>query len=121
MIGTPQNGKGDVGRQGGDPRRVRHSPFAWDSQCQYVCNTLNNAPCNAPVLALPDPQAKYCLHLHPSQYAFGAVLSHVQDKPEKVLGYLSSKLNNAETRYPADDREPLGIRDAIVYCRSNLH
>jgi hypothetical protein len=45
----------------------------------------------------------------------------MQDKTEKVLGYFSHKLHDAETRYPAYDRELLGIRDAMLYMRFNLH
>ena len=76
---------------------------------------LKKALCNAPLFALPDPKAKYCLRIDASHYALGAVLSQVQDKTEKVLGYFSSILHNAETRYPAYDRNLLGIRDAISY------
>ena len=45
----------------------------------------------------------------------------MQDKTEKVLSYFSCKLHDAETRYPAYDRALLGIQDAIVYWKSNLH
>jgi hypothetical protein len=45
----------------------------------------------------------------------------VQEKTQKVLGYLSRKLQNAETQYPAYDRELLGIRNAILYWKFNLH
>ena len=38
-----------------------------------------------------------------------------------VLVYFSRKLLDVETRYPAYDREPLGIRDAILYWNFNLH
>jgi len=100
-IGTPPKGKGDVGRRRGEPRRVRHTPFAWDRECQHAFDTLKKAVSNAPVLGLLDPEAKYCLHVDASQYALGAVLSQVQDMTEKVLGQFSCKLHDAETRYPA--------------------
>ena len=120
-IGTPQQGKEDVGRQRGEPRKVKRTPFPWDRECQHAFDTLKKALCNAPVLALPDPEAKYCLHVDASQYALGAVLSQMQDKAEKVLGYFSCKLHDGETRYPAYDRELLGIGDAILYWKLNLH
>jgi len=94
VIGTPPKRKGDVGRRHGEPRRVRHTPFAWDRECQHAFDTLKKALCNAPVLALPDLEAKYCLHVDASQYALGAVLSQVQDKTGKVLGYFSRKLHD---------------------------
>jgi len=120
-IGTPPKGKKDVGRRRGEPRRVRHTPFAWDRELQQAFDTLKKALSNTPFLALLDRKAKYCLHVDASQYALGAVLSQVQDKTEKVLGYFSRKLHDAEMRYPAYDRELLGIRDAIIYWKFNLH
>jgi len=119
-IGTPPKGIGDVGWQCGQPRRVRRTPFAWDRECQHAFNILKKALCNGPVLPLPNLEAKYCLHFDASQYASGVVLSEMQDQAEKALGYFSCKLQDAETRYRAYDRELLSIRDAIVYGESNL-
>jgi len=120
-IGTPPIRKGDVRWRRGEPRRVMRTPFAWDRECQHAFDTLKKAVCNAPVLALPDPEVKYCLHVDSCQYALGAVLAQVPDKAEKVLGYFSRKLHDAETRYDAYDREILGIRDTIIYWKFNLH
>jgi len=120
-IGTPPKGNGDVGRQRGEPRKGKRTPFACDRECQHAFDTLNKALCNAPVLALLDPKAKYCLHVDASQYALGAVLSQMQNKAEKVLGYFSRKLHDAAIRYPAYNRELLGIKDTILYCKFNLH
>ena len=120
-IRTPPKGIGDIGRRRGEPRRVRHTPFASDRECQHAFDTLRKALCNAAVLALPDPGAKYCLHIDASQYALGAVLSLVQDKTEKVLGYFSQKLHDAETRYPAYDRELFGIQDDRLCWIFNQH
>jgi hypothetical protein len=96
-ICTPLKGKGDVGRQCGEPKKVFRTPFAWVNECQHAFDTLKKSLCNAPVLALPDPKAKYCLHINASQYVLGAVLSQIQGKAEKVLGYFSRKLHDAET------------------------
>ena len=49
------------------------------------------------------------------------MLSEVQDKAEKVLGYFSRKLHDAETSYPAYDRELWGIQDAVLYWKFNLY
>ena len=121
VISTSPNGKGDVGRRCGQPRRVRHTLFAWARECQHAFDTLQKAISNAPVLALPDPEAKYCLHVVAGQYAMGPVLSQVQNKIEKVLGYISRKLHDVVTRYPAYDRELLGMQDTILYWTFNLH
>jgi len=94
--------------------------FARDSECQQSFDTFNKALCHAPDIAPPDHEARYCLHVDPSQYALGAVLSQVHDKAEKVLEYFSCKLHIAEMQYPACDRELLGIRDAMFYWKFNL-
>ena len=110
-----------MGRRRGEPRSVRHTPFAWDRECQNAFDKLKKALYIAPVLTLPDPEAKYCMYVDASQYALDAVLSQVQEMTEKVLGYFSRKLHNAETRYPAYNRELLGIRDTMLYGKFNLH
>jgi len=97
------------------------TPVAWARECQNAFDRHNKALGDAPVLALPDPEAKYCLHLDASQHALGAVLSQVQDKAEKVLGNISRRLHNAELQYAAYDRELLGIQNAILYWKFNLH
>jgi hypothetical protein len=97
-VGTPPKGTGDIARRRGEPKKVKCTPFTWDRECQHAFDTLKNVLCNAPVLALPDPNAKYCLHVNASQSALGVVLSQMQDKAEKVLGYFSRKLHDAETR-----------------------
>jgi len=120
-IGTPLQGKGDEGRRRGELRRVRHTPFARDGECQYAFDTLKKALGNSPVLGSLDPEAKYCLHVDASQSALAAVLSQVQDKTEEVRGYFSREIEDAETRYPAYDRELLRIQDVILCCKFNLH
>jgi len=89
VIGTPPIENGDVGQQCGEPKRVRHTPFAWDGECQHAFHTLNIPRSNTLGLALPYLKAKYCLHVDASPYALGAVLSKVQNKTEKVVGYLA--------------------------------
>ena len=39
-IGTPPKGKSDMGRRRGEPRRVWHTPFTWDKQCQQAFDRL---------------------------------------------------------------------------------
>jgi len=49
------------------------------------------------------------------------VLSRGQDKAQKILHWFSHELRNAETLYPAYNREVLGIRDRTLYWKINLH
>jgi len=84
-------------------------------------DTLGKALCNAQVLASLDPKAKYCLHVDAGQYALGASHSQARDKTENIVGYFSRELHDAETQYPASDRELLGIHGAILNWKFNLH
>jgi len=120
-IGTTPKGEGNVGRRREEWQWVRHTPFAWDRESQNACDTLKYALCNAPFLARPDPEAKYCLYINASPYALGAVLTQMQDKTEEVVGYFICKLHDEETWCHAYDRELLGIRDAMIYWKFNLH
>jgi hypothetical protein len=90
-IGTPPKRKGDVGWLRGERRKVKCTPFAWERERQHAFDTLKPALYNTPALALPDPEAKYCMQVDASQYPLGAVLTHMPDKAEKVLGYFSCK------------------------------
>jgi len=92
-IGTAPKEKQDVGQQRGEARKVKHTPFAWDRECQHAFDALKEALCNAPVLSLPGLEAKYCLHVEASQYALGTVLYQMQDKAEKVLGSVRCQLH----------------------------
>jgi hypothetical protein len=73
------------------------APFAWERECKHAFNILKMALCNAVVIALLDPNAKYCLHVNPCQNALGAVLSEVNGQAEQVLGYSSCKLHHVVT------------------------
>jgi hypothetical protein len=88
-INTTLTGQGDVGWRLRQVRKVKRTQLAWDRECQHAVDTPKKALCNAPVLALPDPEAKYCLHIEASQYSLHPVLSQMQDKAENVLGYFS--------------------------------
>jgi len=76
---------------------VMRTLFAWDRESQHALDPLKKKLCNAAFLALPDPEAKYCLHVEASQYALGAVLFQIQGKAERVLGNSSCSSHDAET------------------------
>lgn len=113
-IGTLQNGNGYVGCWRGEVRKVMRTPFTLDREWQHAFNTLKEVLHNDSVLALPDPEPKFCLHIYGSHYASGMVLSLVPDNAEKALDSFSRKLHNVEMGYPEYDRELLGIPDSML-------
>ena len=98
-----------------------YSSFAWDRDHQCAFDTLKKALCNVPVFVLMDPKEKYSLHIDASHYASCMVLSQVQDKMQKVLGYVSQILSSTEIWYSIYDRELLGIQDMILCWKFNLY
>jgi hypothetical protein len=113
-----------MGGRRGEPRLkdVGTMQFVWNGEAEEAFETLKDAICKAPVLALPEEGGEYVLHSDASKYAVGAVLSQKrQDGETRVIAFWSRKLKGAETRYPTYDRELLAIRDAVVNWHYYLH
>ena len=58
--------------------------IAWNRECYHAIDTLNDALCNAPVLALQNTEGNYCVHMDDHKYALGAELSQVEDTVENL-------------------------------------
>jgi hypothetical protein len=89
FIGTPLKREGDVEWRCEELRNFKRTPFAWERECWPYFDLLQNAHSITLVMAVPDPEAEYCLHVDACQHALGAGLSQIEDKPKKVLGNYS--------------------------------
>ena len=78
---------------------------------------LKIAMTTAPVLLFPDFGRQFVLTTDASLVAVGGILQQDQGQGLQPLAYASKKLNNAETRYSAYERELLGIVWAIGQWR----
>ena len=96
-------------------------PFVWTPECERAWRTLRNALAQAPVLALPDPDAQFVLQTDASLVGLGAVLCQRIDGVEYVLSYLSRSLSKAERNYSATEREALAVIWAITTWDPYLH
>ncbi|KAL1130079.1 hypothetical protein AAG570_013019 [Ranatra chinensis] len=70
---------------------------------------IKKALVTAPILRYPDFARPFILTTDTSGVALGPLLSLVENDEDRPIAYASRKLTDAETRYPAIERELLGI------------
>ena len=80
----------------------------WSAACQAAFERLKLAVAQEPVLALPDFSKPFEIHTDASDFAIGGVLMQ-EGHP---IAYESRKLNEAEQRYSAHEKE----MTAVVHC-----
>ncbi|CAL5371561.1 unnamed protein product [Camellia sinensis] len=83
-------------------------PWKWDESCQAAFDKLKVAVASEPVLRLPDFELPFELHTDASDKAIGGVL--VQEG--HPVAFESRKLNDAEKKYSAHEKE----MTAVVHC-----
>ena len=94
--------------------------FKWGKQEQQAFETIKHRVCQAPVLALPDPNLPYVLTTDASGYAIGATLSQDHGHGLQPIAFMSKKMIDAETRYPTHEQELLAIVCALKQWRHYL-
>jgi len=90
--------------------------FVWGKKQDKAFCKLLWCLTNAPVLALPDPDAPYEVLCDACRYGLGAVLLQNQ----KPIAYHSYKLKEAELRYPVGEQELLAVITALKQWRCYL-
>ena len=84
--------------------------FLWSMECEEGFKEIIYLLTHPPVLAFPDLERKFHLTTDASKIGLGAVLSQYDDRgDEKVVGYASRLLNQAEKNYSATELECLAI------------
>ena len=81
---------------------------------------LKRVLCATPVLLLPDLSKPFVVHTDASSFALGGVLHQDQGHGLQPVAYESRKLNNAERRYSAYERELLAVLHACTTWRHYL-
>ena len=102
----------------GDASVKSNSKLDWNDDAERAFNTLKQAMQSAPTLIVPDHKKPFVLHCDASDFAIGASIG--QEAPGegvRPIGFMSRKLNPAETRYPTHDRELLAIVRALQAFR----
>lgn len=94
---------------GAKTRRVE-----WTPQCEAAFQLIKDKISHAPVLAPPDPDRPFVIETDASDFGIGAVLlQHGEDNHQHPIAFESKKLSDTERRYPAQERELLGILHAL--------
>jgi transposase InsO family protein len=100
--------------------------WKWTPEEQDAFQVLKDALCEAPILAHADPAKQYVIQTDASAFAIGGFLAQNQsDGSWRPIAYWSRKLNGAETRYSATERELLALVEAVdewrVYIEGSPH
>ena len=85
------------------------SPDVWGAKEEEAFRRLKTAMLTAPVLQLPDFDREFVVTTDASEVSVGAILQQNFGKGLQPICYDSRKLNPAECRYSAYERELLGI------------
>ena len=92
----------------------------WNESAESAFSESKQILANATLLVHPDPSAPLHITCDASDFAVGGVLQQYIDNVWQPLSFFSKKLNPAETRYKAFDRELLAVYATIRYFRHNL-
>lgn len=69
----------------------------------------------------PDPRLPYILDTDASKDSIGAVLSQIQDKEERIIGYYSKTLTPPERKYCVTRRELLAVFKEVKHFGPYLY
>ena len=91
--------------------------FAWNNTCTESVNNIKVALSDATLLAHPLNDGEFSITTDASNTAVGAVLQQRNHGRWEPLAFFSRKLNPAQCKYSAFDRELLAVYLAIQHFR----
>ena len=92
----------------------------WNKEAESAFSESKQILANATLLVHPDSTAQLNITCDASDVAVGGVLQQFLNGMWQPLSFFSKKLNPAETRYSALDRELLAVYATIKHFRHNL-
>jgi hypothetical protein len=104
-------------------RKILHGkgPFTMTREHEIAILQLKDMLLSEPVLAHPDWDLPFEIHCDASNYAIGVVLCQIIDGQERVIGYYSRLLRDAEKRYDTTQKECLAVVWAVKKLRPYLY
>jgi deoxyuridine 5'-triphosphate nucleotidohydrolase len=96
-------------------------PYRWTEKEQEAFDELKKRLTSSPTLAYPDITKQFIIETDASDYAYGAILSQIQeDKKLHPVAYLSHSFTETELNYPVYDKELMAIVKALKEWRHHL-
>ena len=89
----------------------KDADWVWDNQNQEAFDKLKQRLMELPMLAFPDPNLPYDLHVDSSSYSMEAILC----QHHRPVAYASKTLSPAEQNYSVTEKECLAVVWALVY------
>jgi cytoskeleton-associated protein 5 len=94
--------------------------LTWSEEMLAAFQLIKDELCAATQLAHPDPQAEISLAVDASDWCVGAVLQQRRGSDWQPLAFYSKKLDAAQHKYSAFDRELLAAYLAVRHFRFQL-
>ena len=98
----------------------KNTKFSWGAEQQSAFDYLKNALMSPPCLGTIRRSGRLIVDTDACDVAIGAVLHQEQDGEERVLGYYSKGLNNAQKNYCTTKKELLAIISTLDHWDTYL-
>ena len=85
----------------------KNIPYKWTVECTNSFNALKEKLTSYPILAFPDINLDFQLHVDACQTSIWFVLSQIQEKKERIIAYAGRSLNIHERNYSVNELEAL--------------
>ena len=95
-------------------KKQSQKEWRWTEMEQTAFDNLKDVLTKPPILAYPNFELPFELHIDACQKGLGAVLCNIQDKQRKVISYASRCLSKSEKNYSAYKLEFLALKWAVT-------
>ena len=102
-----------TGLENQSKRSAKKTYIEWSDAADVAFEHLKAMCVSTPILAYPDYQLPFTLHIDSSTDGLGAVLYQKQDGKLRVIAYASRSVSKAESNYPAHKLEFLALKWAV--------
>ena len=93
---------------------AKSANWKWGEEEQSAFNSLRDRLMSPPILAYPDYERPFVLHVDACASGLGAVLCQESDGMERVISYASRGLSQSERSYPAHKLEFLALKWSVT-------